>query len=106
MPRSVKEVEVLLLKLEHCLKKVELWSDTIPSSEALASQVPFAYDKMPLEHWLQFIFIPKMYTLLDSELPLPNNMNLLPLSQMCFVDVVKYKTLLTTIENIDELFSE
>ena len=36
----------------------QLWSDMPPSEAAMKSTSPFAYDAMPLEQWLQFIFLP------------------------------------------------
>ncbi|MDU0356088.1 YqcC family protein [Paraglaciecola aquimarina] len=87
MPRSHKEVETLLIKLESCLKNSQIWSDIVPPEEALASKVPFAYDTMALESWLQFIFIPQIRYLIRSNQMLPNDMALYPMAEMQFSKV-------------------
>ncbi len=50
MPRSHKEVEILIVKLEQSLREAVLWSSYPPSVEALQSKLPFALDVMPFEH--------------------------------------------------------
>ncbi len=50
----------LLDGVEHELRQLGLWSLHPPSPQALASTTPFACDAMPLEMWLQWIFLPRM----------------------------------------------
>ncbi|WP_158967062.1 YqcC family protein [Paraglaciecola sp. L3A3] len=106
MPRSHKEVETLLIKLEHSLKNSHLWSETEPAAEAFTSIMPFAYDTMSLENWLQFIFIPKMYDLIEKNAALPNNMSLYPIAEMHFSNLKSRQALLNTIEQIDRIFND
>ena len=65
-PKSIEQGSDLLFELEEILKAAGLWSAVTPSQEALASQQPFACDTLALEQWLQFIFIPRMQTLLSQ----------------------------------------
>ncbi|MCF2948355.1 YqcC family protein [Paraglaciecola aquimarina] len=104
MPRSYSEVEIQLEKLTENLQNTGLWSDKQPSQEAMASVVPFAVDTMPLENWLQFIFIPNMRELIKNKLPLPSKLKILPIAELSFVHVANKQFLLTNIRNIDELF--
>jgi uncharacterized protein YqcC (DUF446 family) len=106
MPRRYQEVEILLKKLIESLHKANLWSDTAPSKQAMASKVPFACDVMPLENWLQFIFIPKMCELIQMGKPLPPVIQLLPIAQMSFNGLKEKQLLLKDIEKIDEWFNE
>jgi len=65
-------VKALLGELETELKQQQLWAAAPPDAAALASTLPFCYDTMPLENWLQFIFLPRMQALLDARLSWQN----------------------------------
>lgn len=106
MPRRYQEVETLLEKLIESLHNANLWSDIAPSKQAMASNVPFAYDVMPLENWLQFIFIPKICGLIKIGKPLPTKLELLPIAQLSFNGLKEKQLLLKEIEKIDEWFNE
>ena len=66
MSDAEKQGNQLLDALETALRHNGLWGNERPSSQALASQQPFACDTLALEQWLQFIFIPRMQTLLSQ----------------------------------------
>ena len=68
MPRSHKEVEILIIKLEQSLREEMLWSSSTPPDKALQSILPFALDTLSFEQWLQFVFIPKIKFLLKTVL--------------------------------------
>ncbi|MGJ8682822.1 YqcC family protein [Paraglaciecola sp.] len=106
MPRSYTEVEIQLKKLIENLQTANLWSKKEPSKQAMASVVPFAVDSMPLENWLQFIFIPKMSNLINEGRPLPKELKLLPIAQLSFKSVANKDSLLANIQAIDGLFDE
>ena len=48
-----------------------MWDKVPPPPEALASEQPFSIDTLTLPQWLQFIFLPTLYRLLDEGQPLP-----------------------------------
>jgi len=102
MPRSRKEVEILLIKLEQSLRDDMLWSSSAPSVKAFQSMLPFAFDTMFFEQWLQFIFIPKMTVIVNSRSTLPDNFNLLPMAEQRFGAANKVK-LLELIKQIDSI---
>ena len=106
MPRSHKEVEILIIKLEQSLRKAMLWSSSIPSNRALQSMVPFAFDSMPFEHWLQFIFIPKMSEIINAEKALPNNLKLLPMAEQSLSTSANKSEIIEVIKQIDLVFAE
>ncbi len=66
MSDAEKQGNQLLDALEAALRHNGLWGNERPSRQALASQQPFACDTLALEQWLQFIFIPRMQTLLSQ----------------------------------------
>jgi uncharacterized protein YqcC (DUF446 family) len=105
MPRSHIEVEILIIKLEQCLREAMLWSSSKPSNQALQSMVPFAFDTMPFEQWLQFIFIPKMSEIIQTEKTLPNNLKLLPMAEQSFSAANNQSGIIAVINQIDLVFS-
>jgi uncharacterized protein YqcC (DUF446 family) len=106
MPRHYREVEALLKELELALKKSNLWSPNLPSEQALNSKLPFACDYLHAEQWLQFLFIPKMQAIIDSQQELPVELKLLPALQERFYPMEHGKVVLRCIENIDEWFND
>lgn len=77
-------LEQRLNHLEHSLHVENLWSATPPSLEDLASQQPFAVDRLSIEQWLQFIFIPRMRHLVKNKRPLPQTLCILPIVEQSF----------------------
>lgn len=62
-----------LQQLAAQMRQAGLWSAQSPSAEALASTMPFMYDTLQVEEWLQWVFVPRMQALLDAEAALPGN---------------------------------
>lgn len=82
----------------------QIWSDLSPSDVALNSQAPFACDKMPFEHWLQFVFIPKMMMVVTSKNSLPQNLLLMPMAEQSFLGRPHLSKVLRVITEIDRKF--
>ncbi len=61
----------LVLRIELELRRLERWEATPPSDEALQSDAPFCCDRLSLEQWLQWIFLPRMYRIIEAGAPLP-----------------------------------
>lgn len=68
-----------LIDLEAALRTAGLWQRQRPPAEALASQQPFCVDTLELPQWLQFVFIPRMRMLLESNQSLPDNCAIAPM---------------------------
>jgi uncharacterized protein YqcC (DUF446 family) len=60
-------VAALLIDIEAELRQLGLWDKLPPSQEALASDQPFSIDTLTLPQWLQFIFLPTIYQLLEMD---------------------------------------
>ena len=101
---SHPQIASLLIDLEALLRNGGLWSDERPSAAALASTVPFAVDTLPLQQWLQFIFIPRLRELLAAGLPMPANCEILPVAEEAFDS--KNRELFRVIAQLDKLISE
>lgn len=92
----------LLDELEHALKAALLWRDEMPTAQALASQAPFGCDLLAFEEWLQFIFLPRFRTLLETGQPLPSAMSVLPMAQHVWGTHEDKDTLLIILANLDD----
>lgn len=70
-----------LLAIEAELRRVGLWAREAPTSAAFASELPFCHDTLALPEWLQFVFIPRMATLVASGGALPDACGIRPLAE-------------------------
>jgi uncharacterized protein YqcC (DUF446 family) len=96
----------LLQQIESELKALQLWSTEKPSTAAFASTAPFACDFMTLEQWLQFIFLPSMQMLIETQQPLPVNCSIYPMAEIAWVPLTAGKQpLLTHLQQLDLLLS-
>ena len=68
--------------LELGLRELGLWSDVRPEPNALASTMPFCYDTLELEQWLQFIFLGRMREILEQGDSLPESCAIYPYVEM------------------------
>ncbi len=103
---KVTTVKNMLVDIEHNLKQQQLWSDTFPSAEALASSTPFACDVMAFEQWLQFIFLPKMRWLVDNEQPLPTKISVAPMAEHTWQHKKALAPLIILITEMDSLLND
>ncbi|WP_137974873.1 YqcC family protein [Pseudomonas sp. F(2018)] len=71
-----------LLLIERELRVLGMWSAESPSAEALASQQPFCVDTLDFGAWLQWIFLPRMKQLLESDGPLPSVSGIREMAEM------------------------
>lgn len=77
-------VAEVLIDIEKELRELRLWDSEMISEEALASEQPFAVDTMTFPQWLQFIFLPRMYFIVEQQLQLPGNCGISPMAEEYF----------------------
>ncbi len=77
-------VAELLIDIEKELRELQLWDSEMISEAALASEQPFAVDTMTFPQWLQFIFLPRMYFIIEQQLQLPANCGIAPMAEEYF----------------------
>lgn len=70
-----------LQQLEAAMRTASLWSAQAPSEQAMTSTMPFMYDTLKIEEWLQWVFMPRLHALLDANAALPNNCSVQPLAE-------------------------
>ncbi|MEP4891490.1 MAG: YqcC family protein [Aliiglaciecola sp.] len=103
---TISRTEILnrLSNLEVVMRREKLWAAQAPSQDALKSELPFAFDTLSIEQWLQFVFIPKMTELINRGLALPNSMVILPAVQNSLREE-DYPLVYKAINEIDLLFN-
>ncbi|MCQ3827928.1 YqcC family protein [Microbulbifer elongatus] len=84
MKSIYSDIATLLLELEAELRALDLWEDTPPSAEALASTQPFCVDTLTFPQWLQFVFLTRMSHLVEFEQPLPQQCAIAPMAEEHF----------------------
>lgn len=93
-----------LLELERELRALSLWSAQAPSAAALTSQQPFCVDTLDFEMWLQWIFIPRMASIIENDGPMPAGCNILPMGEEAFAPLGRRgHELLAILARIDQL---
>lgn len=97
----------LLLALESELRRQHLWQATPPKPDALASDLPFCCDTLDFHQWLQFIFIPGIKTLIETNQPLPRKCGIAPLAEEWFAGTTTDSSkLIALLKSFDELLTE
>ncbi|MDB4001444.1 YqcC family protein [Oceanospirillaceae bacterium] len=92
--------------LQQELQNLGIWSDIAPSEEALLSTEAFCFDRMGLGQWLQWIFIPRLSYLAETQADLPQKSAILPMAEEAFKDLDDaVKGLLGSIRRMDGLLT-
>jgi uncharacterized protein YqcC (DUF446 family) len=100
------EVAEVLIDIEAQLRQLGLWDKIPPSSEALASEQPFAVDTLTLPQWLQFIFLPTIREMLEAGQSLPDRCGIVPMAEEFFRDTgLACDELIVALTRIDALLS-
>ena len=95
-----------LMDIEKELRYLQLWDNEMISEEALASEQPFAIDTMTFPQWLQFIFLPRMYFMIEQQMQLPGNCGIAPMAEEYFsVLSLPSSALIKHLQKIDELLT-
>ena len=79
-----RELAERLLQVEAELRAMQLWELDSPPAEAMASTEPFALDQLRFSQWLQFVFLPRMNLIIETESPLPASCIIAPMAEGCF----------------------
>ena len=73
----------VLLELEAEMRSLGWWEETKPPASALTSQQPFCLDQLAFEQWLQWVFLPRMKTILEAGEPLPGQSAIFVYAEEC-----------------------
>lgn len=103
--RALRVADQLLL-IERELRQLGWWQSEAPSAEALASQTPFCVDTLAFEQWLQWILLPRMKMLLESDGPLPAVSGIKAMAEMAYREQpVKVRGLLDLLGEFDRVLT-
>lgn len=94
-----------LRQLQSIMQELDLWQVTPPSEQAFQSTEPFAIDFMTATEWLQWIFIPRMYALIESGHPLPSQIAISPYVEEALKEQDRLAELLKPIVEIENLLT-
>lgn len=101
------DIAAQLIDLEAALRQLDLWSDQPPAADAMQSEQPFAVDTMDFEQWLQFIFMPTLYQLLETGAALPRRCAIAPMAEETIGKrSLPAESLISTLRTLDELITE
>jgi uncharacterized protein YqcC (DUF446 family) len=104
MPTEVIEI---LIDIEAQLRQLGQWNKVQPPAEALASDQPFCVDTLTLPQWLQFVFLPTLYNMLQESQTLPGRCGIAPMAEEYFRGSgLRSSELVAALVRIDELLSE
>ncbi len=92
-----------LTALQTVMNELDLWQIEPPSEEAFASTEPFAIDTMTPTEWLQWIFIPRMHALCESQQPLPKQIAISPYIEEALKEHERLQDLLKPLLELEEL---
>lgn len=98
------QVASALIDVEAVLRQLQLWSAQAPSPEALASTQPFCVDTLTFPEWLQFVFVSRLRSMLETGQPLPRQCNVSPMVEEYFrgqaLDYTGLQQALTTLDQL------
>lgn len=104
MSKATK-VQIILDNINQEMIKLDIWQSTIPDKEALKSEAPFCCDTLSFSQWLEFVLLPKMTMLIDSNMALPNEFEILPMAIESWKNEEKdMSELISLIEQLDAIF--
>jgi uncharacterized protein YqcC (DUF446 family) len=105
-----QELEKAVEELEATLKAANLWRVETPSAAAFESQQPFCVDTMSLPQWLRFVFVARLYALIEAQAPLPAKCDVAP-AIAAYLQQQRAKAsnqllVVQGVERIDELINQ
>ncbi|WP_087462508.1 YqcC family protein [Oleiphilus messinensis] len=112
---TLRHVDVADISLELCaaLRGAQIWTDVAPAPEALQSQLPFCVDKLSFPELIQFVFLPRLTSIVEQGLPLPGKSNIASYAEEYFRlnpvnphSPVACETILAIIRRFDRICSE
>jgi len=91
-------------ELQVCMQAAGLWSEEVPSEQALNSSEPFCVDTLGFEQWLQFIMVVRFKEMIQKSIPLPTHCDMSSMAQEAF-KVPAQPKVAAAIKAIDKLLS-
>ena len=104
MTTNVDNINELFDQLELELKSNQLWQGQPPSQQAMMSLQPFAVDTLEGHEWLQWVFLPKMRTVLETGHVLPHGFSVSPYFEQFWANSPQCSPALAILVQLDKAF--
>lgn len=92
----------LLSGLEQELRQLGWWEQDGPCAQALQSQQPFCVDTLEFAQWLQWVFIPRMRSILIADHALPRQCAIYAMAEVVYREQTdRAADLLSYLKDID-----
>ncbi|SUB24442.1 YqcC family protein [Avibacterium avium] len=100
-----EQTKYQLQQLQKAMEELALWQAVAPEAAAFDSVEPFCIDTMNAHEWLQWVFIPRMYAIIESNEPLPHKMAIVPYIEEALKekDIVEVQRLIEPLKDIEEI---
>ena len=108
MPSKIPQLHALadlMLAIEQAMRDADFWHEEVPSPAAMASRTPFCADTLEFSEWLQFVFIPKMRSLIEDNATLPGASAIAPLAEEALEERAGKQALVDELRRFDRLIS-
>ncbi|MCI0505974.1 MAG: YqcC family protein [Gammaproteobacteria bacterium] len=106
-PDSYQRINALLAAMQQEMERIGIWEENAPPVENLASSQPFCYDTLHVGQWLQWIFIPRMQTIVDQRFRIPQRCDIHPYAAESLEGyTIDSVTLLSLIREIDGVITD
>ena len=105
MQPSYEEVAGHIDGIEAEMKRIGLWSAEPPTPEMYNFTRAFAMDTMPFSYWLQFVFIPRVRSIIAEQGDFPHGSQVGAQAVREFDGVWEASDLISKLGAFDALFS-
>lgn len=97
------ELLIIINDIASQMKEKGLWQATPPSDEALSSPEPFCVDTLTFSEWIQWIMLPRLEQMAQTQARLPGNSNMFTMAEEAFKRVdADTEELLSLILRLDQ----
>jgi len=101
-----EKVSTSVDEIEAEMKRVGAWTDKVLDPQLLENMGPFGGRTMPLEYWLQFVFIPRVREIIKNKEAFPEKSQVGVYAAREFDGRGEYAPLVQLLCEFDKLFTK
>ena len=79
-----QQLLLLLDRVETEMNVVGMWGNTMPTPESFQSELPFFYDTMSFEEWVQWVYMARFREMIKTNQLLPRGSDVSPMAEESF----------------------
>lgn len=99
-------VRLRLHAIESLLREHQHWQDNAPDASVYESTQPFCMDTLEPLEWLQWVLIPRLHQLIESQQALPQSFAVAPYYEIALEAGHPFRAIiLPELEQLDALFA-